>query len=413
MIPPSQAAPTGLPELTNAQWRERNDRVMTPQYGARRLAIVRGEGSRVWDAEGKCYLDYLTGISVNNLGHCHPRVTEAIQRQAATLVHCTNLYYIPVQIQLAERLVELSFADRVFFCNSGAEANEAAIKIARRCQKERHGEARSDIICFQNSFHGRTLATLTATGQEKVKTHFEPLMPGFKHAPLNDLSAVEALIDERTGAIMVEPIQGEGGIHACHEEFLRGLRRLCDERGLLLIFDEIQTGLGRAGALFAYQRYGIEPDIMTLAKSLGGGIATGAMLCRASVAEAFGLGSHGTTMGGNALASAAALAYVNELVEGDWPAKSAENGDYLLTRLAGALEATHSVRELRGVGMMIGIELDGPVAEVLKACEEQGLIPGSAGPNVIRLLPPLNTTREEIEEAVGILARAILEHERS
>lgn len=404
--------PATLPVRDNAGWRAQHEQYLTPNYGARRLALVRGEGSRVWDAEGKQYLDFLTGISVNNLGHCHPRITRAIQDQAATLAHCSNLYYIPVQIELAKMLVEHSFADRVFFGNSGAEANEAAIKLARRWIRENLGAGRHEIITMKESFHGRTLATLTATGQDKVKVHFGPLPEGFHHGPFNDLKGLEEMLTPRTGAIMLEPIQGEGGIRPATQEFLEGVRELCDRRGLLLIFDEVQCGLGRAGTLFAYEHYGVTPDIMTLAKSLGGGLAMGAMLCTEKLASAFAPGAHASTMGGNALTAAAALAYLSELIEGDWPAKAAEMGEYMMHRLAAATEPSRNVRELRGRGMMIGLELTEGAPEVLIACEEAGLLINATAGQVLRFLPPLNATREEVDEAVRIVAQAILARER-
>ncbi len=400
--------PGDLPRLDNDGWRERYEACFANNFGRRRLALVRGAGTRVWDAEGNEYLDFLTGISVNNLGHCHPRVTEAIQRQAATLVHATNLYYLPVQIELGRLLIQHSFADRLILANSGAEANEAAIKIARRFNKETHGPGRHEIICTLGSFHGRTMATLTATGQEKIKTNFEPLLEGFRHVPYNDLSAMEQAISPQTGAIMLELIQGERGVWPADLEYIHGLRRLCDERGLLLIFDEVQTGLGRAGKLFAYEHYRVTPDVMTLAKSLGGGLAMGAMLCTERVAAAFPPGSHGSTMGGNPLTSAAALAYLSELIEGDWPRKGAEAGCYLWGRLNDALSATGRLKEIRGLGLMLGVDLTVPAGEVLLVAEREGLLINAPAPHTLRLLPPLNVSREEIDRAVEILARAVV-----
>lgn len=398
---------TVLPSRDNAQWAQAADTALTPNYGPRRLTIVRGQGTRVWDADGREYLDFFSGISVNNLGHCHPRITEAIATQAATLVHCSNLYLNPWQVELARRLVEHSFADRVFFGNSGAEANEAAIKIARRHQRLTHGPGRHEIICFEGSFHGRTLATLTATGQQKVKDGFDPLPEGFVHARFNDLESVRATIGPRTGAIMVEPIQGEGGVNPATDEFLRGLRALCDEHGLLLIFDEVQCGLGRAGALWCHQLYGVEPDIMSIGKSLGGGLAMGAMLCREPIVQAFSAGTHGSTMGGNALTAAAALAYFSELTEGEWPRAAERAGTRMLEGLRGALAGMDEVVAVRGRGLMLGIQLTRPAADVVLACEREGLIVGLAGPQVVRLLPPLTVSDEEIDRATSILAGAI------
>ncbi|MCE5229470.1 aspartate aminotransferase family protein [bacterium] len=403
----SEAYPAGLPRLSNSQWREEYDKYFTPNFGKRRLALVRGEGSHVWDAEGRRYLDFMTGISVNNLGHCHPKITAAIQQQAATLVHTTNLYYVPVQIQLGKLLIEHSFADRLFLGNSGAEANEAAIKIARRYNKETHGPSRHEIICTLGSFHGRTMATLTATGQEKTKMHFEPLLEGFKHVPYNDLGALKDAITPATGAIMFELIQGEPVVYPATQEYVRGIRELCNERGIIMIIDEVQTGLGRTGKLFAYEHYGITPDVLTLAKSIGGGLAMGAMLCTEKISTAFGPGAHGSTMGGNALTCAASLAYLTELIEGDWPAKAAQSGEYLRAALQKELGPTGKLKEIRGMGLMIGVDLTVPAASVVLAAEQLGLLTNAPAPNTLRVLPALNITREEIDEAVDILVRAV------
>ena len=404
---PAAEYPANIPFLDNAGWRDRYDKLFTPNYGARRLALVRGEGTRVWDADGNEYLDFLTGISVNNLGHCHPRITAAIREQAATLVHCSNHYYIPQQIELAQMLIDHSFADRLVFGNSGAEANEAAIKIARRWQKETRGPGHHEIISFTGSFHGRTLATLTATGQEKVKLNFDPLPEGFVHAEYNNLDSVRAALSDRTGAILVEPITGEGGIHIATNEFLRGLRELCDERGLLLIFDEIQCGLGRTGTLFAYEQYGVEPDIMTLAKSLGGGLAMGVMLCTEAVAGAFAPGAHGSTMAGNPLTAAAGRAYLAELIEGGWPGKARRMGEKILQRLRETTAGMRRVKEVRGRGLMLAVELTDGAPDVLLACERAGLLVNVTAGQVVRLLPPLNVSEAEVERALAILVEAI------
>lgn len=404
---PSESYPAGLPRLGNAQWRDEYEKYFTPNFGKRRLALVRGQGSYVWDADGRRYLDFMTGISVNNLGHCHPRITAAIQQQAATLVHTTNLYYVPVQIELGRLLIENSFADRLFLANSGAEANEAAIKIARRYNKELHGAGRHEIICTLGSFHGRTMATLTATGQEKIKTNFEPLLEGFVHVPYNDLDAMRNTIGPHTGAIMIELVQGERGVWPATREYVRGIRELCDERGLLMIVDEVQTGLGRTGKLFAYEHYGITPDIMTLAKSIGGGLAMGAMLCTEKIAPAFGPGAHGSTMGGNALTCAAALGYLRELIEGDWSAKAAAAGEYLKAALKKEIEQTGKLKDIRAIGLMIGVDLTVKAADVVLAAEQMGLLTNAPAPNTLRVLPALNVSREEMDEAVEILGRAV------
>jgi acetylornithine/N-succinyldiaminopimelate aminotransferase len=405
--PVEQIYPANLPRHTNAEWRARNEEALTPNFGVRRLAIVRGSGARVWDAEGKEYLDFLTGISVNNLGHCHPAITKAIQQQAETLVHCSNLYYIPIQIELARLLTRHSFAERVFFGNSGAEANEAAIKIARKWGHENRGADVDEIITMEGSFHGRTLGTLAATGQTRLREGFHPHTPGFFHAKFNDLDSVERLITPRTCAIMVEPVTGEGGIQVARQDYLAGLRKLCIERNLLLIFDEIQCGLGRTGSLFAYQGFGVEPDVMTLAKSLGGGLAMGAMLTTAEIARAFSPGSHGSTMGGNALTCAAALAYLTELIEGDHIENAKVMGTYFVGRLAEELRDHANVVEIRNRGLMVGVEVRERGPEIVLECENQGLLINCTAGQTLRLHAPLNVTRDEIDHAVRILTAAL------
>ncbi|MBI3014923.1 MAG: aspartate aminotransferase family protein [Candidatus Tectomicrobia bacterium] len=302
-------------------------------YAPAPVVLVRGQGCRVWDADGKEYLDFVAGIAVQALGHCHPKVVEAIREQASRLMHVSNLYYIGREIELARLLVENSCADRVFFCNSGAEANEAAIKLARKYSRDHYGTDRYEIITMANSFHGRTLATLAATGQEKFRLGFEPLPAGFSHVPFNDLAALEKALTPRTCAVMLEPIQAEGGVIVADREYLKKVRELCDRRNLLLIFDEVQVGTGRTGHLFAYEHYGVEPDIFTLAKALGGGTAIGAMLAKEAVSESFGPGTHASTFGGNPLACAAAIAVVRELLEGNHLSQCRKMGAYLTERL--------------------------------------------------------------------------------
>lgn len=399
--------PANLPRHSNAEWRALNEEALTPNFGVRRLAIVRGLGSRVWDADGREYLDFLAGISVNNLGHCHPRITQAIQEQAETLVHCSNLYYIPVQIELARYLTQNCFGERVFFGNSGAEANEAAIKIARRWGHENRGPNVDEIITMEGSFHGRTLGTLAATGQPRLREGFHPHLPGFSYAKFNDLGSVEQLITDRTCAIMLEPVTGEGGIHPAKQEFLAGLRKLCIERNILLIFDEIQCGLARTGSLFAYQGYGVEPDVMTLAKSLGGGLAMGAMITTTEIARSFPPGSHGSTMGGNALTCAAALAYLRELIEGDYSARARRLGTIFVGRLEEELRDCDTVVEIRNRGLMVGIEVRTGGPDIVKRCEERGLLINCTAGQTLRCHAPLTVTEAEIDQAVGIIADVI------
>ena len=375
----------------------------TPNYGRTPIVLVRGEGTRVWDSDGKEYLDFTSGIAVTALGHCHPVVTGAIREAAATLLHVSNIFNNAPQVHLAKLLVEHSFADRVFFCNSGAEANEAAFKIARKYAKERLADDRYEIIAAHNSFHGRTLATVTATGQPKYQHGFEPLMPGFKHVPYNDLRAMERAMDSHTAAILVEPIQGEGGVHVPDERYLPGLRRLCDEAGALLIFDEIQTGVGRTGRLWAYEHAGVEPDIMTLAKALANGIPIGATLCRESVASVLTAGTHGSTFAGSAFVTSVALATLTTIIGEKLPDRAARLGRELMEGLRALQKKIPAIVAVRGQGLLIGVELTRPAAPVLDACRDAGLLVLSAGEKVVRLAPPLIVEPAQCERALGIL----------
>jgi predicted acetylornithine/succinylornithine family transaminase len=373
------------------------------------VVLERGEGCRVWDVEGKEYLDFVAGIAVCALGHCHPALVQAVQAQAARLLHVSNLYHIEPQIRLAELLCKHAFAGRIFFCNSGAEANEAAIKLARKYAKERGGPERFEIITMENGFHGRTIATVTATAQAKYQMGFEPLLPGFRYVPFDDLTAVERALGPQTAAILVEPIQGEGGIRVPSEGYLQGLRKLCDDAGALLIFDEVQTGIGRTGRLFAYEHWGAEPDIMTLAKALGGGLPIGAMLAKEEVAASFTPGTHAATFGGNPLVTAAALATLTTVLEEDLVSRAAEMGERLLSKLR-TIQAAHPVvKMIRGKGLLIGIELGHEVRPVLNRCLELGLLLSSAGEKVIRFAPPLTVSEQEVSRAVGVLDAVLRE----
>lgn len=387
--------------------RTQAERFLMGNYGPRDLCLVRGEGASVWDADGKEYLDFLTGLAVASLGHCHPAVTEAIGRQAETLIHVSNLYLIEPQVELARILVEHGPCDRAFFCNSGTEANEAAIKLARRYSFDRHGEGRSDLVSLENSFHGRTLGALSATGQTKYHTGFGPLVPGFSYAPINDLDAVRDRVSDRTCAILVEPVQGEGGIHRCTPDFLRGLREICDHRDLLLIFDEVQCGLGRTGYLFTTDDHGVEPDIICLAKSLGSGVPIGAMLARGECASVFVPGTHAATFGGNPLACAAALATMRVIIEEDLSARARLLGDYFRRLLLQLAEQFTCIRELRIVGLMVAIELDFPASEAVGGLRERGVLAGMAGSQVLRFLPPLICEQVEIDRAVHELKQVL------
>ena len=399
-----------MPVTTSDQWIARADRVIMKTYGRYPLVPVRGEGCRVWDADGKMYLDFLAGVAVNNLGHCHPKVVKAIQEQAATLIHCSNYYHIPSQIALAELLCGRSFADRAFFCNSGAEANEAAIKLARRYSYDKYGGGRYEIITMKNSFHGRTMATLTATGQEKVQKGYDPLLPGFRYVAFNSLPELEQAISDKTAAVMLEPIQGEGGVHVADRTYLAGLRALCTQKDILLMFDEVQTGMGRTGTLFAYEQLGVQPDIMTLAKGLGGGVPIGACLAIDSVAKAFGPGSHASTFGGNPLACAAALAVFRVLLEGRVLDQARRMGDYLTKGLSECKDRHRLVRDVRGIGLLQGLELDIDAKTVVSDCLTRGLLINNTGEHVLRFVPPLIITQREIDRLIEVLSQVFSKH---
>ena len=379
----------------------------TPNYGRTPLVLVRGEGTRVWDSDNREYLDFTTGIAVTGLGHCHPVITGAIREAAATLLHVSNIFHNAPQVHLAKLLVEHSFADRVFFCNSGAEANEAALKVVRKYAKERLSTDRYEVIATNNSFHGRTLATVSATGQPKYHHGFEPLMPGFKHVPYNDLRAMERALDSHTAAILVEPIQGEGGVNVPDDGYLPGLRKLCDDSGALLIFDEVQTGVGRTGRLWAYQHWGVEPDVMTLAKALANGIPIGAMLCREDVATALTAGSHGSTFAGSAFVTSVALATLTTIIGDKLPERADHRGRELMDGARELQKTLPVIKEVRGRGLLIGIELTKPAAPVVDACREAGLLVLTAGEKVVRLAPPLIVESADCKRALEILGGAL------
>ncbi|HYD49695.1 MAG TPA: aspartate aminotransferase family protein [Terriglobales bacterium] len=391
--------------MTNQEIIERNQRYLFPTYQRAPLALVRGEGCRVWDADGKEYLDFFSSTVVTSLGHSHPRITAAIEAQAGKILHVSNLHHSEPQGRLAQLLCESSFADRVFLCNSGAEANEAAIKLARKYGAD-HGDGRFEILTATGSFHGRTIATITATAQEKVRLGFQPLPDGFRYFAYDDIDAVAAAISPRTIAIMVEPIQGEGGIATPHPDYLRRLRALCDEHQLLLILDEVQTGIGRTGPLFAYERSGITPDIVTLAKGLGSGVPIGAMLATERLASSFGIGSHGSTFGGNALCCAVAIAVIETLRSGTLASAQAA-GEYLRGRLQQLREAIPGITGVRGDGLLLGLVLDLPGGAIVEACREAGLLINCTAERVLRLAPPLIVSPAEIDQAVAIIERVL------
>jgi acetylornithine/N-succinyldiaminopimelate aminotransferase len=380
-----------------------SEKYIANTYARFPIVLVRGRGTRVWDIDGKEYLDFVAGLAVCNLGHCHPRVVKAIQDQAAKLIHISNFYYIEPQIQLASLLCKHSFADKVFFCNSGAEANEGAMKLARKYAKEKMGEDRYEIITMERSFHGRTLATLTATAQEKYHKGYSPLMPGFKYVPFNDLEAVRKALDSRTCAVMLEPIQGEGGVNIPSEGYLKALREICDEKGILLIFDEVQVGMGRTGKLFAYEHEEIEPDLLTLAKSLAGGVPIGALLIKKGIAESFKPGDHASTFGGNPLATTAGVAALSAILEEEMLKNCQEVGDYFLTRLEEIKKKFPFIKEVRGRGLILGMELSIDGSSFVKEMMQRRILINCTMGNVLRFLPPLIVTKQEVDQVADHL----------
>jgi acetylornithine/N-succinyldiaminopimelate aminotransferase len=384
---------------------EESSRYIMNTYNRFPVVLRKGRGVKVWSSDGKEYLDFVGGVAVNILGHCHPRVVVAIQKQAQRLLHVSNYYYIEPQIKLAKLLVEHSFADKAFFCNSGAEANEAAIKLARKYSKEQVSPERFEIITAKNSFHGRTLATLTATGQKKFQKGFEPLVPGFKHVPFNDINSISKTITKETCAVMLEPIQGEGGVILPDQNYLKEVRELCNEHNILLILDEVQTGMGRTGKLFAYEHFGITPDIMTVAKGLGGGVPIGAMLATDKVAFAFQPGNHASTFGGNPLVCAAAVATIETLLEDGFILDQCNRmGKYLREKLEQLKEEFPSlVIEIRGKGLLLGMEITRDGDPIVRACLEKGVLINCTAGNVLRFIPPLIVQQKDIDRLIDIL----------
>ncbi|MHA7579409.1 acetylornithine transaminase [Paenibacillus vandeheii] len=379
-------------------------------YARYPISLVKGKGSWLWDDQGNRYLDFMCGLAVTSLGHAPEKVGAKLKAQIDELWHVSNLFQIPGQEKAAALLTANTCADAVFFCNSGAEANEAAIKLARRYHQKVKGTGRYEVITFAQSFHGRTLATLTATGQDKVKEGFLPLPAGFVTVPLHDTAALEAAIGPNTAAIMLEMVQAEGGVYPVKPEFVHHVRKLCEEHGLLLIVDEVQTGMGRTGKLFAHEHYGIEPDIFTVAKGIGSGFPVGAMLGKGYLKDAFTAGSHATTFGGTPLASSVVIATIETMLEDQLPERAAEMGEYLMNSLRERLAGNSFVKEVRGMGLLVGIECAEAVGDIVLAGQKRGILFVSAGPNVIRLLPNLYVSKEEIDEAVSLVATLIEEH---
>lgn len=374
-----------------------------PTYARWDVTPKEGSGSVLIDEEGKKYLDFVSGIAVCNLGHCHPKVNEAVSKQLNMLWHSSNLFQIPAQERVAKLIAENSVGDYVFFCNSGAEANEAAIKLARK-HTNRH-----QIVSLKQSFHGRTLGTMAATGQEKVQTGFGPLLSEFLYVDLNNIDALEKAVTENTAAIMVEVIQGEGGIRLMDQAYAKKIEELCEKHGCLLIIDEIQTGIGRAGTAFAYEQFDLSPHIFTLAKGLGNGFPVGAMVGKKELKDTFSPGSHGSTFGGNPLAMAAAEVVLTEVTNESFLRDVREKGAWFIEQLQQRLKSNEIVKEVRGNGLMIGISCHVEVDTLISTCREKGLLVLPAGPNVIRLLPPLIVTKEELQEGADILTEVIMD----
>ncbi len=397
--------------MSNAEIVSKGQKYVMNTYGRLPMALVKGEGSKVWDADGHEYLDFVGGLAVNSLGHCHPKVVAAIQEQAGKLLHCSNLYWIEPQVELARLLVENSFGDKVFFCNSGAEANEGALKLARKYAKKNYGPEKYEIITLKHSFHGRTLATLTATGQEKYQAGYEPLPAGFKYVPINDLPALEESMGPATCAVLLEPVQGEGGVHVSDFGYLQKVKELCQKHGALLIYDEVQCGLGRTGKLFAYEHSGVEPDIMTLAKALAGGVAIGALVAREEVARAFNPGDHASTFGGNPLAAAAGVAAFSAILEEKLVENSARMGELLASGLQEFCARYPFTLEVRGLGLIRGLQLKADGRLIVDKCREKGVLINCVGSDVLRFLPPLNIGPQDVEKVLQVLEEVLAETE--
>jgi len=390
--------------MATEEWIEDAQRYLMHTYARFPLVLSKGRGTRVYSHDGREYLDFVAGVAVNNLGHCHPKVTVAVQKQAQRLVHTSNLYYTEPQTQLAKALVTHSFADKVFFCNSGAEANEAAVKLARKAARLAGAADRYEIITTAGSFHGRTLAMISASGQPKLQAGYEPLLPGFVTVPYDDVAAVDKAVTAKTIGVLVEPVQGEGGVRVPGLDYLRGLRGLCDRHGLFLILDEVQTGIGRTGRLFAYEHAGITPDIMTLAKGLGNGVPIGAMLATERVAKAFTPGSHAATFGGNPLVCAAGLATIDAILDDGHVLDNCRRmGERLMQGLRGLQRKYPVINEVRGLGLLVGLALTVPAREIVAQCMQRGLLVNATAESVVRLVPPLIVTQEEVDQAVAVI----------
>lgn len=387
-------------------WVERANKVLMKNVGRLPVVFSGGTGAKLYDANGKEYLDFLSGIAVHAVGHCHPDVVAALKQQAEKVIHVSNFFCLEEQILLAEKLAALSGLERVFFANSGAEANEAAIKLARKYGQTRMG-GKYEIITAYHSFHGRTMGALAATGQPKYQEAFRPLPGGFRYAHFNDLASWEAAITPQTCAVLLELVQGEGGVTPVEPDFFHGLAALCQRHGLLLMVDEVQTGLGRTGKLFAWEHLGVKPDVMTLAKALGGGLPIGAMLAKEEVAAAFEPGDHSTTVGGGGMAYAAALAILQIMEEQDLPARAALLGAKLKAEFQSWQQEIPIIKEVRGWGLLLALELTVPAQPVMRSCLEQGLVVNAVSPTALRLVPPLTIGEEELTRGLAILKQTL------
>ncbi len=392
-----------------AEIMELADQVIAKTYKRFPVVLAKGAGCTLYDTDGRSYTDFVAGIAVCNLGHAHPAVTRAVAAQAQTLWHVSNLYYTIPQVELAAWLVKNSFADRVFFCNSGAEANEAAIKLARKYFSDRGQSNRYKIVTMEQSFHGRTMATLSATGQEKIKKGFDPVLDGFDYVPFNDAASLQAKITSDTCAVMLEPVQGEGGVRCPDSEYLTAVREICDENGVLLILDEIQTGMGRTGTLFAYQHFGVKPDIMTLAKALANGLPIGAMLAKEEVADAFGPGAHATTFGGTPIVTAAALEVCKTLLEGKAVERGRQRAEYFKEKLHALKDRHEAIIDVRGLGLLLGIKLNFNAESMVSECMQRGFFINCIQENILRFVPPLTIREEEIDALVDCLDELLRE----
>ncbi len=384
---------------------------VTQNYGRYPIALVKGKGMQVWDQSGNKYLDFVAGVAVDNLGHCHPKIVKSIQNQAKQLIHVSNWFHIPQQSRLARELSRLSFGNKVFFCNSGTEAIEAAIKIARRFYFDQGFKNKYEIITTNRSFHGRTYGSLSATPQKKMQIGFGPMLKGFKNVPFDDVGALKKEISSKTCAIMLEPIQGETGVIVPGKNYLKEVRKLCTEKNILLIIDEIQTGFGRTGTLFAYQGFGIKPDIMTLAKGLGGGVPIGAMVTTNRIAKTFVPGTHGSTFGGNPLVCAAALASLEVISEKTFLPRAAKNGEYFYKKLVGLAKEIPSIEEVRGKGLIIGIDIKGSSLKAAQILLKKGFLVNSVVPNTLRFIPPLIVSKKEIDLLIKALEETLTQKE--